>query len=86
MRTRTLENVLRDISSTYNINFDELVERYCNHVRKYKKNNEDCIEAQEFVYNDLQYYIDKNNILYQITSDGICIAGKRHPDGSVLVL
>jgi hypothetical protein len=98
---QTFFSMLDDISKTYNIDRQELVDRYMANVccemdntnvmgpkkrgRK-KKIKDDFIETEEYEYDGKTYLVDKNNIVYSNDTQKPSVLGKRMSDGRIIIL
>lgn len=88
-----IENILKDISKTYKINFIELKQKYINNNdvkndlpkkrgRK-KKLKEEFIEAEEYVYQNEIYLVDNKNLIYKNDLESPTIIGEKLVDGTI---
>lgn len=93
-----LTNIIKDIAISYNIDFDELKEKYLiNNVTedktvpeitpkrrgRKKKTKEEFIEAHEYEYNGTMYLIDDKNNVYTHNIESPMMIGERLVDGSI---
>jgi hypothetical protein len=84
-------SLLTEISKDYNIDFEELKNRYLTEVSivavkkrgRKKKIKDEYIEAEEFEYNGETYLIDKNGIIYSNDSKNPVMLGQKKRDGHV---
>jgi hypothetical protein len=85
-----IEGILQDISIHYGLNYDELKMRYLssNEVTpkkrgRKKKQKEEYVEAEEYVYNGALYLVDAKNVVYTNDLEAPCVVGERLIDGSI---
>lgn len=91
--------ILDDISKTYNIDREELFQKYLapyaeddvnQHIPKKrgrkKKIKDDFIETEEYEYMGKVYLVDKNNIVYSNDPQKPVVLGKKLPDGGLFIV
>jgi len=83
-----LENMLKDISKTYKLDFLELKQKYMpNDLPKKrgrkKKLKEEFIEAEEYVYKGETYLVDNKNLIYTNNLESPTIIGEKLVDGTI---
>ena len=78
-----LQNVLADVSQTYNIPLKELETKYILGNKRKKVPKEEYIEAVEYSYNGTLYLVDNNNIVYSNDIQKPYIIGEKLVDSSI---
>ena len=84
-----LTTILEDISTTYNLDKKELIEKYIKKpvvkkpaVRK-KKEKEELIETEEYEWEGDVFLVDKNNNVYTNEPTSPIHIGERLADGTI---
>ena len=82
-----VDNLLKDVSTRYNIDLCELRARYLPETTKRKgrkkKESDEFIETTEYIYNGKTYLIDKMNNVYTNDMDAPMMIGERLIDGTI---
>lgn len=94
-----IDNMLKDISKTYEIDYIELKKKYSplqnltnnepvvidgpKKRGRKKKVKEEFVEAEEFIYKDVTYLVDEKNIVYTNNLETPTIIGEKLVDGTI---
>ena len=88
----TLSSVLQQVSKDYDINLEELHQKYMEDVNnvhqprrkgRKKKIKDEYIETEEYEYNGVTYLVDGNDIVYSNNVKSPVMLGKRLSDGTI---